>query len=385
MICYNTQLLGNEDDLKNLKELLELERFTFNECAKVKFGLMDKKNSIVLLHAAFYQKFRKSWPLIPSQVVIRAEHEVLSSYRSIKSNKHKITEPIQKNKLSIQLDKRLYSKKDIYSISITTSKKRKQFTFKLYDKLKCLLQNYSHCDPLIYERNGKINIAFTFDIKAIKLKQKLSLGVDLGIRVSAACSDGRIIIDKKFNNEKRKLRFLKRTLSSKSHNSKSAKRHLKKLKRKERNKSKNQSHLIVNEILKTNADTIVLENLKGIKAKKFKKQNKNRISQVPFYELRRILTYKAENMGKTISLVSPAYTSQTDSVTGFREGERRGRRFYAKNGLVYDADLNAAVNIAKRSKLPVSCGNILDGQAEVKRLIVGGSHSQISILDKIDR
>ena len=33
--------------------------------------------------------------------------------------------------------------------------------------------------------------------------------------------------------------------------------------------------------------------------------------------------------------------------------------------IVYDADLNASRNIGKRSKLPVSYGNILDGQATV--------------------
>ena len=41
-----------------------------------------------------------------------------------------------------------------------------------------------------------------------------------------------------------------------------------------------------------------------------------------------------------------------------------------KSGLVYDADLNAARNLGIRSKLTVSYGNILDGQALVNRLNV---------------
>jgi transposase len=54
-------------------------------------------------------------------------------------------------------------------------------------------------------------------------------------------------------------------------------------------------------------------------------------------------------------------------LTGKVEGERRGRRFYAKSELVYDADLNAARNIGNRSKLPVSLGGnaLLDGQGIV--------------------
>ena len=379
MISYNTELLGTIEDLNSLKELLNQQLFAFNECSKIKFNLDNKTNSIVILHAAFYEKFRQQYSNTPSQVVIRAEQEVLSAYRSIKSNKHSIGKPITKKSLSIQLDKRLYSKKDLFSIGITTSNKRKQFTFKLYPKLQSLLEKFPHCDPKLYVNDNRIFISFIFENKVETKKQKLCLGVDLGIRVYAACSDGRLIQDKKFNARKRKLRFLKSSLQSKSHTSKSAKRKLKKLRHKEKNINKNQTHLIANSILQTNADTIALENLKGIKAKKNKFQNKNRISQVPFYELRRILTYKATNSGKTVLLVNPYMTSQTDSITGKVDGERKGRRFYAKSGLVYDADLNAARNIGNRSKLPVSLGNLLDGQAKVNSPIVGFGILQASI------
>lgn len=377
MITYNSKLIGNQDDLESLKEILLFEQIAFNEASKIQF--LEKKKSIVILHSKFYQKLRLSNPEIPSQVLIRGEQACLSAYRSIKSNKHKIDKPIQKKNLSIRLDKRLYSKNkdDKHSINITTSNKRKKFKFVLYEKLKTLFDKFDYCDPLLFiNQKGFLCISFSFENKIEKIKQKLCLGVDLGVRVSAACSDGRVIIDKKFNKEKRQLRYLKRKLQSKSKVSKSAKRHLKKLRRKERNKNKNQTHLIANTILKTKADTIALENLKGIKAKKNKYQNKNKISQVPLFELRRILTYKAENTGKTVILVNPYLTSQIDSVTGKHEGERKGRRFYAVNGLIYDSDLNASVNIAKKSKLPVSCGNILDGQAIVTLPNVDGSHSQ---------
>jgi len=221
-------------------------------------------------------------------------------------------------------------------------------------------------------------ISLSFDNANEKVKPSLCLGVDLGIRRVAACSDGRLIMDKKFNEEKRKLRYLKRCLQSKG--TKSSRKHLKKLKHKEKNKNKNQTHLVVNEILKTNANVISLENLKGIKAKKYKTQNKNGVSQVPFFELRRVLTYKAENMGKYVCLVSPAYTSQIDSISGIKEGERRGCRFYAKSGLVYDADINAAINIARRSKHPISQGNLLDGQGIVNCPIACQSKTTIMVL-----
>ena len=367
MITYNTELLtDNQEDLKSLKSLLEGHRVVFNIASKEQFN--EKKNSIVVLHSKVYHNVRKQFPDINSQVVIKAEQECLSSYKSAKSNKHKLNKPIEKKNLSIRLDKRLYSFPTNQSIKITTSNGKKYFKFKLYPKLVELLSKYKYVDPLIYSDGDKVFISLPFDNKIEKQKSKLALGVDLGIRRVAACSDGRIVIDKKFNGDKRKLRHLKDSLKSKG--TKSARRHLRKLRHKEHNKNKNQTHLVANTILKTNADTIVIENLKGIKAKKHKFQNKRAISQVPLFELRRILTYKAENQGKTVLLVSPAYTSQIDSFSGIKEGVRRGCRFYAVSGIVYDADLNASRNIGNRSKLPVSYGNILDGQATVNSPIV---------------
>ena len=367
MISYNTQLLSdNQEDLNSLKSLLDNHLIVFNIASKKQFT--EKKNSIVILHSKVYHPTRKQFPDINSQVIIKAEQECLASYRSAKSNKHKLKKPIEKKNLSMRLDKRLYSFPNSKSIRITTSNGKKEFKFKLYPKLIDLLNKFKYSDPLIYENNGQLFISFPFENKIESVKQKLAIGVDIGIRRVAACSDGRIIIDKKFNGDKRKLRHLKDSLKSKG--TKSSRKHLIKLKHKEHNCNKNQTHLIANEILKTNADTIVLENLKSIKVKKNKYQNKRNISQVPMFELRRILTYKAENQGKTVLLVSPAYTSQIDCFSGIKEGERRGCRFYAKSGIVYDADLNAARNIGKRSKLPVSYGNILDGQATVNSPIV---------------
>lgn len=381
MITYNTQLLmKSQDDYDSLKSILDMHKIVFNFASPLQF--QEKKNSLVVLHSKVYHNIRKQYPDIPSQVVIKAEQECLSSYKSTKSNKHKLKKPIVKNNLSMRLDKRLYSqdKTNKYSIRITTTRGRQSFNFVVYPKLKELLNKYQYCDPLIYENNGKLFISFCFENKPKEThKQKLAIGIDIGIRRTAATSEGKLIIDKKFNGNKRKLRHLKDCLKSK--NNKSSRKHLIKLRHKEHNQNKNQTHLVANEVLKTNADTIVLENLKGIKKKKNKYQNKRSIGQVPLFELRRVITYKAENAGKTVTLVSPFNTSKTDSVTGKVEGERRGCRFYSTNGLIYDADINAAINIARLSKLPVSqTSNLTYGQALVNVPIVCKSSASREVL-----
>ena len=377
-LTYNTRLVFQSDaDKDKIVGMLERQRFAWNECSKVKFNIAT--NSIVLLHGQFYTKFRQSQPEIPSQVVISAEQSVLSAYRSIKSNKQKLNKPPEKKKLSIRLDKRTYSYKNGV-FSIISLEKRIKCSPYIYPKLQELISKYRFCDPLLFEKNDEIWICLTFDIPEILSQNKLAVGVDIGICNLAATSEGNLYQDKRFNGRKRKLRFNKRKLQSKSKDSKSARQKLKKLKRKERNINQNFSHHLANKIISdTKADTIVLENLKSIKVKKHKYQNKNRISQIPMFELRRILTYKALLHNKQVITVSPAYTSQIDHRTGKLDGKRIGSRYTGKDGQILHADCNAACNIALRSKLPCSINDYYAWQAKVNSPIVGFGSLQASI------
>lgn len=368
MLTYSTRLVfSTEEDNVALFKMLEVERFCWNECSKVKFSSVPK-NSITDLHAQFYKSFRESQPHIPSNIVIQSEQTVLSAYRSIKSNKHKISSPCIKNKVALRLNARLFSKKqDVLSIISLGS--RIKCTYQKYPKLTESFLKYKFCDPLLFVKNSEIWIAFTFNDPKIPSPQTSCLGVDFGCRINATTSEGNLYVDKTFNGRKRSLRNLKDSL--KSCGTKSARKHLKKLRPKERNINRNFTHHLANAIIKgTSANVITLEDLKGIKKKK-DFRSKNRISQVPLFQLKQFLTYKAPMVGKTVISVKPHYTSQIDSQSGKLEGERKKRRFYATSGIIYDADVNAAINIAKRSKLPVSqTSRLTYGQAIVNSPIV---------------
>jgi len=375
-LTYNAKLIfESPEDFQKILRVLEAERQAVNVCSKARFGM--EKPSIVKLHEAFYKDFRRENPDIPSQIVIRAEQEILGLYKSVKSNGRKLDAPIEKIRLSMRLDKRLYA----YSagkLKLTTFDKRITCAFKPYPRLEELLSKYKFCDPLLFVRKGEIFMALTFEAPEIPLTPKLAVGIDVGCRINAATSEGKLYRDKKFNGEKRALRHIKRKLQSCG--TRSAKRHLKKLARRERNKNRNFSYHLANRIIsETSADTLVLENLKSLKVKKTRWQNKNYVSQVPMYQLRQILTHKAALAGKTVIAVCPAYTSQEDSQTGKRDGLRKGRRYYSKSGKIYDADINAAINIAKRSKLPCSqCSALLAGQAPVSGPIVGAAKAALT-------
>lgn len=93
---------------------------------------------------------------------------------------------------------------------------------------------------------------------------------------------------------------------------------------------------------------------------------RNQLSQVPFYLLRTILTYKALHAGKRVETVSPYNTSRMDCRTQSTDKcERRGCRFYTADDRVFDADWNAAINILNR-KHPSSFRLPLDGQLDLK-------------------
>ena len=133
--------------------------------------------------------------------------------------------------------------------------------------------------------------------------------------------------------------------------------------------SKSQTYKAVNALLSsTDASVLVLEDLSKIKVKTSKtsngykrKRHNSMMSQVPFYTFKEILTYKAQLVGKRVETVSPTWTSQTDCETQKRDGERHGCRYYRSNGIVFDADWNAAVNIGLRSKHPISSSVPIDG------------------------
>ena len=87
-------------------------------------------------------------------------------------------------------------------------------------------------------------------------------------------------------------------------------------------------------------------------------KHNNALSQVPFHMFKERLTHKAQLVGKRVETVSPAFTSQTDSRTNKRDGIRKGCNYVCSDGVVLDADYNAAVNIALRANHPLSSNDL---------------------------
>lgn len=358
---YNIELQMSETTRNYWMSLLTQTRDAFNTCANMVTSAKTPL-SLVTVHAQCYDVLREQFPQVPSQGIIRVQKSVLAMLRSIRGNKHKDASVPQRKTLSLQLDKRLYSRFSIDGISISNGKpqKRELCTFVLYDKVRELFSTCVPKDPTIFARNGRLFLSVPFEIQSLPCKDDTAIGVDLGMKRFFVTSEGKSFVDKNYLKERRRLRYLKRCLQSNGSNS--AKRHLKFLSNKERNISKNEVEKACNVLLcSTNASIIVLEDLTKIKTKTSKTKegfkrtkHNNAISQVPFFLFKERLTNKAQLIGKRVETVSPAYTSQTDSRTNKRDGIRQGCRYYCSDGVVLDADYNAAVNIALRANHPLS-------------------------------
>jgi len=371
ILTYNIRLaFSSQQDKNALIDLLLEHQKVWNHMSDYAFN--TKKLEKKVLHDKNYHPCRKLFPNCPSQVIIRAKDSVWATYQTIKLNHQEIKEPARQTNLSIRLDKRIYTFLDNNRIKLTTTGKRIICSYEPYDKFKELFSTFAVCDPLIFVRDNEVWLAVSFEVNTPTIIENSCLGVDLGIKRLATTSEGLSVIDRKFLKEKRRIRYQKRILKSKSRTtfSRSAKRKLKSLTRKEHNKNRNQSHLIANQILETKSNVIVLEDLSGIKKHHRGKKFNNKQSQVPYFDLRRILTYKAPLQGKTVVTVNPAYTSK-DDYRGIERGKRKGCRYYTADGKVFDADWNASINIAKRYatrkavkgiELPVSFALPIDGR-----------------------
>lgn len=363
MKTYNIRLIfEKKEDYLHWKNLLETSMSVYNDISRLVF---NSKVSLGLkqVHSLVYEPMREKYPTIPAQSVIKMYKDVISNLRSCKRKSCPV-----RVKSSMRLDKHLYSRLTPTSISLPSSTRNKRVVvkFQTYDKFNELAEQYTMTDPLIFMKNDEIWLSVTFNIPSKPVVDETYLGVDLGIKRIFTTSDGLSYKGNELNRLKRKIRYNRRKLQAKG--TKSAKRKLKKLSHKERNVNKNYTHLICNKILNTDKSVIVLEDLTGIKQKTsktkegFKKtKHNNRISQVPFYMIKEILTYKATHMGKCVESVSPSYTSQIDCMTGKRDGQRKGCRYYSSSGLVYDADWNAAINIRNR-KHSTSFNTPIDGR-----------------------
>ncbi len=201
------------------------------------------------------------------------------------------------------------------------------------------------------------------------------MGIDLGLAQPTVTSTNRFLGRKRWRAIEGRYLRLRRALQKAG--TKSAKRHLRRMRHRQARFRRDCDHVLSKQIVQsaTPGSTIVLENLtdirRRVRAKRHTEQ-KRRLHGWSFAKLKSFITYKAEAWGCTVAVVDPRHTSQRCSRCGHTaRHNRRARALFhcRKCGFMLHADLNASPNIA--AKYLTSLGNAETGEPPVNRLIVG--------------
>ena len=217
-----------------------------------------------------------------------------------------------------------------------------------------LLQAHRQGETDLVCRDGKWFLIATIDYPTPAITTPETwLGVDLGIVQIATLSDGTNWDGGAVTTRRKKNIALRAKLQTKG--TKSAKRLLKKRSRKESRFVRDVNHQISKRIVETAKRTehgIALEDLTGIRERvRLRKPQRSTLHTWAFAQLGEFITYKAQQEGIEISVVDPAYTSQSCSTCGHTEKANRPKQdtFKCKScGMSLHADHNAALNIAAR-------------------------------------
>lgn len=176
------------------------------------------------------------------------------------------------------------------------------------------------------------------------------VGVDLGIKVLATCSDGTIYENPKaLRKNLKKLKRKQKQLSKKKKGSKNrekAKKKLAKLHNRISNIRKDALHKATSSIVRKN-NVIVLEDLSVSNMMKNHKLAQS-IGDASFYEFRRQIEYKSKWNGRTVIIANRFYpSSKLDHKSGKVNNSLTlaNRTIIHDDGTTTDRDINASINL----------------------------------------
>jgi len=326
------------------------------------------------LHHRVYYAFKTTFQL-SSQMLIRQIAKVADAYKLDKKVKRSFR-PLG----SISYDSRImtYKPNDIVSLWVIGGRTKIPFV--------CHNRNYlpyikGEAD-LVFKK-GKFYLFQIVDIPEEDVEDiEEFIGIDLGQNDIAVLSDGTNYNSEQLKNVRKKYSKVRASVQSKG--TKNSKRLLKRLSGKERRFVSINNHTISKQIIqkaKTEHKGIAIEDLTGIRftSKRRNKKFKTKLGRWNFSQLRNYITYKAQLNGVPLTVVPPAYTSQTCNICN-HIGKRTNKQFKCSNcGAVTDADYNAskvisllAAAINQPEKSTMSCSLHSFSGLKPIRSLVGG-------------
>jgi putative transposase len=330
------------------------------------------------LQKRFYREVRSRFG-IGSEATIRLFSKVADAYKMDRKTQRKFR-PLGSIAFDARNMKILMSK---HQVSIWTMGGRERMPFACGDYQKEIIERGDiKQSDLVLRRDGKwfLSVAVALPDE-MEIKATDVLGVDFGIAIIAADSDGNKFSGNALNKILHRNQSLRRKLQKKG--TKSAKRLLKKRSGKESRFARDVNHTISKRIVqnaKCTGRAIAIEELTGIRDRiKARKSERATLHGWSFAQLGGFISYKAELNGVPLVKVDPSYTSQMCSKCGYTDKKNRKTRDEFEClfcGHASCADENGAKNIRLRGLDILGSGAFNHPNAEV---ISRGKSTAVSI------
>jgi IS605 OrfB family transposase len=305
------------------------------------------------IHKRCYAELRARFG-ISAQMAVRAIGKAVEALKSLEA-KGRTACPEFRPHGAVTYDERILSFKGLDKVSLWTPAGRMvlpivygEYQGQRFDRIKGQVD-------LVY-RQGKFYLYATVEMpEDAPIDPEDWLGIDLGIVNLATDSDGDAFSGEKTEQVRRKYGGRRKGLNKQG--TKSARRRLCKIRRRESNFRRDENHRISKEIVaraKATGRGIVLEDLEGITGRvTVRREQRSRLKGWAFYQLRQFVAYKAKRAGVPVLYVDPANTSRTCHECGHCEKRNRKTRdrFECRNcGHSDGADVNAAKNIRAKGR-----------------------------------
>lgn len=342
--------------------LLETHRQS-TECfnAVCLYGWQNGERNGVRLHKATYRDLRETHADLPSQLVVSARMKATETLKSIEERRQR-GRPVscpQSDSCPIRYDARSYWVRLVDGCaSLATINGRVLASFSLCDYYRRYVEWKTCSADLCYDAKREVfYLHVVVDSCAPEQICEGVIGVDLGIVEIATDSAGSNYSGEQVKSTRRRLKRIRGLLQSKG--TRSAKRHLKKVRRKQARFVRDTNHVVSKSLVRTASQSrkaLALEDLSNIRdrAETVSRDMRWLLGNWAFLQLRQFVAYKAEGAGVPVLLVDPRNTSRTCSACGHcaKENRKSQSKFHCLScGFDANADQNAAVNIEARAYL----------------------------------
>ncbi len=304
-----------------------------------------------------------------SQMTCSAIRLTAGAYASAKANRHAIKRSFAfRNARALFLVGKRGRDADFRAdgaLSIWTVAGRKHLSYTVPEAFKATLTAAKEIDSLtVIERNGRLLGRVTLTLDAPEPQGVLPVGIDLNETnaLVAVDADGNTLFvsgkevkvrNKRTFNTRKRVQKKHATRKAEHKDTRSTRRVLKRLGRKQSNRTRTFSQSAGKQLVQWAPAhaVLVFEALalpQPVKEKVHGKATRRRLAQWQRHLLRQAVESKAQAAGMLVTEVNPAYTSQHCSRCGLL-GERKRHRFTCPScGHAAHADVNAAVNIRNR-------------------------------------